>query len=192
MRDVVDRLQDTVGRMAEQMQTLVRLEIQLAKTEMAEKAKAAAMGAAFFIAAGVLLFFSVFGLLIALIWAIGEFLPIWAGGADRDVRVHRDRRPAGVHRPAQRQEGRAADPREGDRERAAAAARDQGGGVHVTNSDELREEARVARENLVATVGELGDTVQLAKTESISAAKKYGPIAAGVLGALVLVKVLRR
>ena len=62
----------------------------------------------------------------------------------------------------------------------------------MTSSDELREEARLARENLVATVGELGDTVQLAKTESISAAKKYGPIAAGVLGALVLVKVLRR
>ena len=79
MRDVVDRLQDTVGRMAEQMQTLVRLEIQLAKTELAEKAKSAAIGAAFFIAAGVLLFFSVFCLLIALIWAIGEFLPIWAG-----------------------------------------------------------------------------------------------------------------
>lgn len=62
----------------------------------------------------------------------------------------------------------------------------------MTSSDQLREEARLARENLVATVGELGDTVQFAKTESISAAKKYGPIAAGVLGALVLVKVLRR
>ena len=62
----------------------------------------------------------------------------------------------------------------------------------MTNSDELRDEARLARENLVATVGELGDTVQLAKTESISAAKRYAPIAAGVIGALVLVKVLRR
>jgi protein-S-isoprenylcysteine O-methyltransferase Ste14 len=79
MREVVDRLQDNVARMTEQMQTLVRLEIQLAKTEMLEKAKSAAIGAAFFIAAGVLLFFSVFCLLIALIWAIGEFLPIWAG-----------------------------------------------------------------------------------------------------------------
>ena len=78
MRDVVDRLQDTVGKMSEQMQTLVRLEIELAKTEMVEKGKAAAKGAVFFITAGVLLYFSVFCLLIALIWAIGEFLPIWA------------------------------------------------------------------------------------------------------------------
>lgn len=62
----------------------------------------------------------------------------------------------------------------------------------MTTSEELREEARLARENLVATVGELGDTVQLAKAEGITAAKKYGPIAAGVLGALVLVKMLRR
>ena len=51
----------------------------------------------------------------------------------------------------------------------------------MTSSDQLREEARLARESLVATVGELGDTVQLAKAEGISAAKRYGPIAAGVL-----------
>src|ERR687894_2282258 len=77
MRDVVDRLQDTVGRLAEQMQTLVRLEIQLAKTELAEKAKAAAKGAMFFAVAGVLLFFAVFGFLIAAIWGLGEVMPIW-------------------------------------------------------------------------------------------------------------------
>jgi hypothetical protein len=62
----------------------------------------------------------------------------------------------------------------------------------VSTSEELREEARLARENLVSTVGELGDTVQMAKAETLSTAKKYAPIAAGVLGALVLVKVLRR
>jgi hypothetical protein len=62
----------------------------------------------------------------------------------------------------------------------------------VTTSDQLREEARLARENLVQTVGELGDTVQLAKAETVTTAKKYAPIAAGVLGALVLVKILRR
>jgi protein-S-isoprenylcysteine O-methyltransferase Ste14 len=77
MREVVDRMQDTVGRLAEQMQTLVRLEIQLAKTEIAEKAKSAAKGAAFFAAAGVLLFFAVFGFLVAAIWGLGEFMPIW-------------------------------------------------------------------------------------------------------------------
>jgi putative Ca2+/H+ antiporter (TMEM165/GDT1 family) len=62
----------------------------------------------------------------------------------------------------------------------------------VTTSDQLREEARLARENLVTTVGELGDTVQLAKAETVTTAKKYAPIAAGVLGALILVKVVRR
>jgi uncharacterized membrane protein YqjE len=77
MREVVDKMQDTVGRLAEQMQTLVRLEIQLAKTELAEKAKSAALGAAFFATAGVLLFFSVFGFLIAAIWGLGEAVPIW-------------------------------------------------------------------------------------------------------------------
>jgi hypothetical protein len=77
MREVVDRMQDTVGRLAEQMQTLVRLEIQLAKTELAEKAKAAARGAMLFAAAGVMLFFAVFGFLIAAIWGLAEALPIW-------------------------------------------------------------------------------------------------------------------
>jgi uncharacterized membrane protein YqjE len=77
MREVVDRLQDTVGRLAEQMQTLVRLEIELAKTEMQEKAKSAAKGAAMFAVAGVLLFFAVFGFLIAAIWGLGEAMPIW-------------------------------------------------------------------------------------------------------------------
>ena len=62
----------------------------------------------------------------------------------------------------------------------------------MTTSDELREEARLARENLVSTVGELGDTVQVAKAETISTAKRIAPIAVGVLGAIVLVKVLRR
>ena len=62
----------------------------------------------------------------------------------------------------------------------------------MSTSDQLREEARLARENLVTTVGELGDTVQLAKAETVTTAKKYAPIAAGVVGALILVKVLRR
>jgi hypothetical protein len=62
----------------------------------------------------------------------------------------------------------------------------------VSTSDQLREEARLARENLITTVGELGDTVQLAKAETVTTAKKYAPIAAGVLGALILVKVIRR
>ncbi len=62
----------------------------------------------------------------------------------------------------------------------------------MSTSDQLREEARLARENLITTVGELGDTVQLAKAETVTTAKKYAPVAAGVLGALILVKVIRR
>ena len=102
MRDVVDRLQETVGRMAEQMQTLVRLEIQLAKTELAEKAKSAAIGAVFFIAAGVLLFFAVFGLLIAAIWGHRRVPADLAAGALIVMFLFiAIGRPARVHRPAQ-------------------------------------------------------------------------------------------
>ena len=47
----------------------------------------------------------------------------------------------------------------------------------MSTSEELREEARLARENLVSTVGELGDTVQVAKAETISTAKRFAPFA---------------
>jgi uncharacterized membrane protein YqjE len=79
MFDVVDRLQEITGRLTEQMQTLVRLELQLAQAELAEKAKSAARAAIYAAIAGVFLFFSVFSLLIAAIWGLAETgLPIWA------------------------------------------------------------------------------------------------------------------
>jgi uncharacterized membrane protein YqjE len=79
MFDVVDRLQELTGRLTEQIQTLVRLELQLAQAEMAEKAKSAARAAIFGAVAGVFLFFSTFSLLIAAIWGLAETgLPIWA------------------------------------------------------------------------------------------------------------------
>jgi uncharacterized membrane protein YqjE len=79
MFDVVDRLQELTGRLTEQIQTLVRLELELAQAEMAEKAKSAARAAIFGAVAAVFLFFSTFSLLIAAIWGLAETgLPIWA------------------------------------------------------------------------------------------------------------------
>ena len=73
----MDRIQDLVTRLTEEFRTLLRLEIQLIQTEMTDKAKSAARAAAYAAIAAVFAFFAVFGLLIALIWGIGEFMPIW-------------------------------------------------------------------------------------------------------------------
>ncbi len=78
MRDIIDRFQDVSGRMTEHAQRLVRAEIDLAKSEMADKAKRFTKAGIFAAIAGIFGFFAVFGILIAAIWAIGELLPIWA------------------------------------------------------------------------------------------------------------------
>ena len=78
MRDLIDRLQDVSTRVQEQAQRLVRAEIDLAKAEMADKAKRFGKAGAFAGAGAVFAFFAVFGLLIAAIWGLGEALPIWA------------------------------------------------------------------------------------------------------------------
>ncbi len=72
MRMVVDKFQDALGRVTENAQSLVRAEVELAKSELTAKAMAAVKGAIFFIVAGVIAFFGVFGLLITLIWAIHD------------------------------------------------------------------------------------------------------------------------
>jgi uncharacterized membrane protein YqjE len=77
MFQTIDRLQELTGRLAEEVQTLIRLEIQLAQAEMAQKAKSAARAAIYGAIAGVLLFFAVFGFLIAAIWGLGEAVSIW-------------------------------------------------------------------------------------------------------------------
>ena len=77
MRELIDRLQDVSGRVQEQAQRLVRAEIDLAKAEMADKAKRYGMAGVLGAGAGVLAFFAVFGLLIAAIWGLGEAMPIW-------------------------------------------------------------------------------------------------------------------
>ena len=60
----------------------------------------------------------------------------------------------------------------------------------MSRTEELRREATKAREDLVATVGELGATVNEAKDETVRTAKRYAPYAAGVVGLGVLVKVV--
>ena len=78
MFGAADRIQDLVARLTDELRTLIRLEIELVQTEMTDKAKSAARALAYAAIAGVFAFFAIFGLLIAMIWGIGEFMPIWA------------------------------------------------------------------------------------------------------------------
>jgi uncharacterized membrane protein YqjE len=81
MFGAMDRIQELVARLTEELRTLIRLEIQLAQAEMTDKAKSAARALAYAAIAGVFAFFAIFGLLIALIWGLGEFMPIWLSAA---------------------------------------------------------------------------------------------------------------
>jgi uncharacterized membrane protein YqjE len=81
MFGAMDRIQDLVTRLTEEFRTLIRLEIQLAQAEMTDKAKSAARALAYAAIAGVFAFFAIFGLLISLIWGLGEFMPIWLSAA---------------------------------------------------------------------------------------------------------------
>ena len=77
MITVIDKMQEMVARLAEQIQTLVRLEIQLAKSEVTDKVSLYGRAAIYGGVAAVLGFFATFGLLITLIWALAEFMPVW-------------------------------------------------------------------------------------------------------------------
>ncbi len=68
---VHDALQD--------VSTLIRSEIELAKTEITADVKKGGQGAAFFAVAGVLAVFGLTFLLHTIAQAIGVFLPLWAG-----------------------------------------------------------------------------------------------------------------
>ena len=54
--------------------------------------------------------------------------------------------------------------------------------------DELRVEAKAARQRVVGTVGELGTAVTLAKEEAVGTARRYAPIAGGAVAGLLLLK----
>jgi hypothetical protein len=62
----------------------------------------------------------------------------------------------------------------------------------VSSTDEARKQVEEARQRLVGTVGEIGTAIDDTKAEVQQKAKRAAPIAAGVAGLLVLVKVLRR
>jgi hypothetical protein len=62
----------------------------------------------------------------------------------------------------------------------------------VSSTEEARREVEAARQRLVGTVGEIGTAIDDTKAEVQQKAKRAAPIAAGVAGLIVLVKVLRR
>ena len=76
--------QQSLGAMVkgitEDLSTLVRGEIELAKTELSSSAKTAANGGALLVVAGVTAFLAVVFLLLTLAWVLVQLgLPIWAG-----------------------------------------------------------------------------------------------------------------
>ena len=70
-------LGDLVKDASAQVSTLVRAEVELAKTEITKSAKAAGIGAALFGAAGVILAYSSFFLFFTIAEAIAAFWPRW-------------------------------------------------------------------------------------------------------------------
>ncbi len=69
---------ELVRRASEQLSTLVRDEIELARTELTQKSKRAGLGAGMFGAAGVMALFGVMALLTGAILGIAVVLPAWA------------------------------------------------------------------------------------------------------------------
>lgn len=68
---------ELVSTLSEKFSTLIRDEIRLAKTEMAEKAKNAGIGIGLFAGAGVLAFWATGVLIATIILGIAEALPAW-------------------------------------------------------------------------------------------------------------------
>ena len=62
----------------------------------------------------------------------------------------------------------------------------------MSSTEAARREVEAARQRLVGTVGEIGTAIDDTKTEVQQKAKRAAPIAAGVVGLVVLLKVLRR
>lgn len=70
-------LGELVSDLGREMSTLVRQEVQLAKTELTEKAISAGRGAALFVVTGALLFFAAQVLLTAAVLSLALVLPAW-------------------------------------------------------------------------------------------------------------------
>ena len=76
-RDGKPSIGDLVSTLSEKLSTLIRHEIELAKAEMAEKAKHAGLGIGLFVGAGVLAFWATGVLVATIILGIAEGLPAW-------------------------------------------------------------------------------------------------------------------
>jgi uncharacterized membrane protein YqjE len=73
-----DRVQDLLRRLREDFAALIRSEIELAKTELQEKAKVHARGAAFIAVAVAFALLALLALLCAAIAALALVVPLWA------------------------------------------------------------------------------------------------------------------
>jgi ElaB/YqjD/DUF883 family membrane-anchored ribosome-binding protein len=62
----------------------------------------------------------------------------------------------------------------------------------VSSTEDARKQVEEARQRLVGTVGEIGAAIDETKAEVQQKAKRAAPIAAGVAGAFILLKVLRK
>ncbi len=75
---MIDRLQEGAFKISEQAQRLVRAELVLAQAEVKAKAQQAAPGIGLLVFAGALAFLALFAIMISIIWAIANLVPLWA------------------------------------------------------------------------------------------------------------------
>ena len=75
---MIDRLQEGAFKVSEQAQRLVRAELALAQAEIKAKAQQAAPGIGLIVFAGALAFLALFAIMISIIWAIANLVPLWA------------------------------------------------------------------------------------------------------------------
>lgn len=68
---------ELINRLTEQTSTLIRSEMQLAKTELSEKAKHAGLGAGLFGGAGIIALYGLGALIATIILALATFLDAW-------------------------------------------------------------------------------------------------------------------
>jgi hypothetical protein len=62
----------------------------------------------------------------------------------------------------------------------------------MSSTEEARKKVEEARQRLVGTVGEIGTAIDDTKAEVQQKVRRAAPIAAGIAGAIVLLKLLRR
>jgi hypothetical protein len=68
---------DLIHRATEQLTTLIRDELALARAEMTEKAKRAGLGVGLFGGAGIISLYGVFGVLTATVLLLARVMPAW-------------------------------------------------------------------------------------------------------------------